>query len=124
MLGVDEGGDPARALCVGDRMQRHGGLPAALGPVYLDDPAAGQASDTQRDIQRDRPGRDHLNRLPALVAEPHDRASAELPLDLGERGLQGLVPVTHLAGRPVVACHGDSRRDRELLAGLKATRRC
>src|SRR5438034_3178382 len=45
------------------------------------------------------------------------RSPAELPLDLGERGLQGLLPVTGLAARPVAACHGYSRRDHGLLVG-------
>ena len=117
VLGVDEGGDPAGLLCVGGRVQRHGGLPAALRPVDLDDPAAGYAADAERDVQRDRPGRDHLDRCPGLVTEPHDRAPAELPLDLGERGLQGLLPVARLATRPVAACHGYSRRDQGLPVG-------
>ena len=46
---------------------------------------------------------------PGLVTEPHDRSLAELPLDLDERGLQGLLPVSAPDGaRPVAACHLDS----------------
>ena len=41
-----------------------------------------------------------------VVAKPHDGAPAELPLDLGERSLQGLLPVAALRrARPVVRCH-------------------
>ena len=39
----------------------------------------------------------------------HDRALAELPLDLEQRGLQGFLPVARpLDARPAVCCHGDS----------------
>src|SRR5580704_14744163 len=96
-------------------MQGERSFPAPFGSVDLDDPAAGQAADAQRDVQRDGAGGDHFHRGADLVAEPHDRAPAELPFDLGERSLQGLVPVT--AGPvdcPVAACHGNSRWIQEL----------
>src|SRR6202042_3153842 len=102
-------------LRAGQRMQSERSFPAPLGPVDLDDPAAGQAADAQRDVQRDGAGGDYLHRRADLVAEPHDRAPAELPFDLGESSLQGLVPVT--AGPvdcPVGACHGNSRWIQEL----------
>src|SRR5207302_10694034 len=86
-------------------------LPAAPRPVAPDDPAAREPADAERHIQRDRSGRDHFDRRPSLVAEPHDRTPAELPLDLGKRGLEGLLPVAGLAARPIAACHGYSRRD-------------
>src|SRR5215831_19054006 len=117
VLGVDEGGDPAGLLRACGRVQGHRCLPASFRAVYLDDPAAGEAADAERDVQRDRPGRDHLDRRPGLVTEPHDRAPAELPLDLGERRLQGLLPVAGLPARPVAACHGYSCRDHGLLVG-------
>jgi len=65
-------------------------FPAALRSVYLHDAAARQAADAKRDIQRDRPGGDDLYRNMTLLAEPHDRALAELPLDLDERSLKAL----------------------------------
>jgi len=40
MLGVDERGDAAGLLGVGDRMQSHGRLAGGLGAVDLDDSAA------------------------------------------------------------------------------------
>ena len=46
---------------------------------------------------------------PRLIAEPHDRALAELPLDLDECGLQSLIPVTGpFRGRLAAWCHEDS----------------
>ena len=110
VLCVDEGGDPAGLLRISYGMQRYGGFPAALRSVYLDHPAARETADSERHIQRDRSCRDYLNRRAGIVAEPHDRAAAELPLDLGERGLQGLLPVAALgAARLVVRCHLNSR---------------
>src|SRR5213078_1390944 len=84
-------------------------LAAALRAVDLDDAATRQAAEAQRHVQRDRTRGDHLDRDPRLIAEAHDRALAELPLDLEQRGLQGFLPVARpLDARPVVCCHGDS----------------
>ncbi|GGM67215.1 hypothetical protein GCM10010106_11520 [Thermopolyspora flexuosa] len=98
VLGVDEGGDAARLLRVRHRVQGDRGLTGRLRTEDLHDPPAGQAADAERDVQRDRPGRDHLDRGTRLVAETHDGALAELALDLGERRFQGLLAV--------VGCHG------------------
>ena len=68
-------------------------LPRGLRAVDLDDPAARQAADAERDVERDRAGGDDLDRRAGLVAEAHDRALAELLLDLGERDLERLVAV-------------------------------
>src|SRR5262249_57317851 len=108
--------------CRDERVQRKR-LARSFRSIYLDDPAAGKAPDAQRDVQRDRPSRDHLDRCPDLVAQPHYGASAELALDLSEGGLQGLVPVAALAARPVDACHGYSRWDKGLPVRADATRR-
>ncbi len=84
-------------------------LTAAFRSVDLDDTAARQAAEAQRHVQRDRAGRDHLDRHPRLLTEAHDRALAELPLDLEESGIQGLLPVARpLRARLAVHCHGDS----------------
>ena len=93
VLGVDERRDAARLLRVGDRVQRDRGLAGALRPVDLDDPAARQAADAEGDVEGDRAGRDHLDRRPDVVAQAHDRALAELPVDLGEGGVERLVAV-------------------------------
>jgi hypothetical protein len=109
VLGVDERRDAASLLRVGQSVQRHRCLSGRLRSVYLDDAAARQAAEAQRHVQRDRTGRDHLDRDPRLLAEAHDRALAELPLDLEQRGLQGFLPVARpLDARPAVCCHGDS----------------
>ena len=47
VLGVDEGGDAAQALRLGDDVQREGGLAGRLRPVDLDDAAAREAADAR-----------------------------------------------------------------------------
>src|SRR5215472_483608 len=90
-------------------MQRKRSFSAALGSVYLDDPAAREAADAERHVQGDGAGRDDLDWSAGVVTEPHDGAAAELALDLRERDLQGLVPVATAralaATRLVVRCH-------------------
>ena len=61
VLGVDERAHAARALRLGDRVQRQRGLARRLGAVDLDDAAARQAADAERDVERDRAGRDGLD---------------------------------------------------------------
>ena len=93
VLGVDERGDAAGPLRAGHRVQRHRGLAGGLRAVDLHDPAARQPADAEGDVERDRPGRDDLDRHPHLVAEPHDRALAEGLLDLCEGGVERLLAV-------------------------------
>ncbi|CAB4847174.1 unannotated protein [freshwater metagenome] len=93
MLGVDDGGDTTLLLRIGDRVQRQRGLARRLGPIDLDDPATGKASDTQRDIECDRSGGDDLDGHPALGTETHHGTLAELTLDLGQGGLERLLAI-------------------------------
>ena len=93
MLGVDEGADAAPLLGLGDAVQRHGRLARGLRPVDLDDAAARQSADAERDVEPDTAGRDRLDLDHLALAEPHDRALAEIALDLLERRVQSLGPV-------------------------------
>ena len=61
VLGVDEGAGAAALLRLGDDMQRQRRLARAFRPVDLDDPAARQAADAERDVEAERAGRDHLD---------------------------------------------------------------
>ena len=83
VLGVDEGADAALLLRFGHAMQRQRGLAGRFGSVNLDHPALRQAADAERDVEPERAGRDRLDvhRL-VVLAELHDRALAELALDL------------------------------------------
>ncbi len=91
MLGIDKGAGAGLALHLGDHLQREGGLARRFGPVDFDDAAARQAAYAQRDVQPQGTGGDHLDVLELFaLAQPHDRALAELLFDLGQRRLQGL----------------------------------
>ena len=61
VLGVDEGADAAVLLRLGDDVQRQRGLARAFRPVDLDDAAARQAADAERDVEAERAGRDRLD---------------------------------------------------------------
>ena len=92
VLRVDEARDTAPPLDLGDHVQGDGGLTGGFGTVDLDDPAAGDAAQSQGDIQAQGPGRDGLHiHLGGGVAELHDRALAELLLYLGQRRVQRLL---------------------------------
>src|SRR5439155_11795030 len=92
VLGVDIGGRPARFLYLRDDLQRQCRLARSLGSVDLHHAAARQAADAERDVEAQRPGRNHLQVVLDLrIAHLHDRALAELLFDLRERSGEGLV---------------------------------
>jgi hypothetical protein len=85
VLGVDEGTDTAGALRLGNRLQRQRRLSRRLGAVDLNDPAARQAADPERDVEADRAGRDDVDLGDLAAVERHDRSLAELLFDGGDR---------------------------------------
>jgi hypothetical protein len=93
MLRVDEGGDAAGLLRLGDRVQRQSGLARAFRPVNLDDAAARQAADAERDVEPERAGGDGLDLDGLARAEPHRAALAEGAVDLRQSGVQGFLLV-------------------------------
>jgi len=97
VLRVDEGADAALLLGFGDGLERQRGLAGGFGPVDLDDAAAGEPADAERDVEAERARRDRLDLDHLLVlAEPHDRTLAEGTLDLAEGGFEGFLLV-HIA---------------------------
>ena len=85
---------PPLRLRLGDDVQAHRGLARALGPEDLDDAAARDAADAERDVERERAGRDDRDAGPhRVLAQLHDGALAELLLDLLQRDVEHLVPV-------------------------------
>ena len=86
-------------------MQGQRRLAAGLRAVDLDDAAAREAADAEGNVEGDGAGRDDLDGGAALVAEAHDRALAELALDLGEGGLEGLLAV-RAGGAALLGGHG------------------
>ena len=99
VLGVHERRHAAALLRLGDDVQRQRRLARRLRAVDLDDAAAGEAAHAQRGVDRQRAGGDGGDVDLLAAAEPHDRALAELLVDLGEGGLDRLRPLV-----PVV-CH-------------------
>ena len=91
MLGIDEGAGAAALLGFRHHMERQGGLARAFRPVNLDHPAAGQAADPERDIEAQGARRDRFGLHHRAFAQLHDRALAEGPLDLTQRGVQRLL---------------------------------
>ena len=90
MLGIDERAHAAEFLRFGEHVVDHRRLTRGLRAEHLDDPPARHAADPERQIQRQGSGRDRIAaHLRALVAHAHDRALAELALDLSERALKG-----------------------------------
>ena len=88
VLRVDEGADAAAALGLGDHVVDERRLARRLRAEDLDDAAARQAADAEREVERERAGRDRADRDLGAVAHLHDRTLAELPLDLPERDVE------------------------------------
>ena len=92
MLGIDKCNDAAHGLCFCKNLERKRRLTGGLGTINLDDTAARHAADTQGGIERQRARRNSLDlELRTAVAIPHDRALAELLLDLGLGGGDHLI---------------------------------
>jgi hypothetical protein len=78
-------------LHLGDDLERQCRLAGGLRAVDLDHAATRQAADAQRDVKAQRAGGHDLDVLDRLAfAQAHDRALAELLVDLRQRRLQGL----------------------------------
>ena len=85
MLGIDEGAGAARLLGLGDHVQGERGLARAFRPVDLDDAAARQAADAERDVEAERAGGDRLGSRrrsrcwPSFMIEPLPKARSIWP---------------------------------------------
>ena len=93
---VDVGTDAAVALGLGDNVHREGRLTRRFGTVDLDHAATGQAAHAEGDVERDGAGADGLDRHAGFLAHPHDRALAELLVDLCQGRVEGLVAVARI----------------------------
>ena len=89
MLGVDEGREAAGFLRLGDDLEGERRLARGFRAEDLDDAAARDAADAEGGIDRERTGRDDGDGHLGPLAEPHDRALAELALDLRQRRFDG-----------------------------------
>ena len=93
VLGINDGRDAASLLDVGDRVQRKRRLAGALRAVDLHDAPTRQTANAEGDVEGNGSGRDDLDGCAALLTQAHDRALAELALDLGEGGIKCLLAV-------------------------------
>ena len=59
----------------------------------LDDAAARQPADAEREVQRERARGDRADRDGRVVVHLHHGALAELPLDLAERDVESLLAI-------------------------------
>ena len=110
VLGVDVGAGAAVALGLGHHVHGQGGLPRRLGPEDLHDPPPGEPADPERHVEGERPCGDHLDLHVGVLAQPHDRALAELLLDLAQCHLEGLVTLHWNPSWVVVSSPGGSRQ--------------
>ena len=92
VLGVDEGRDASLPLGIRDDVEAKRRLPAGLGPVDFADAAPRDATDADRGVEVDGARRDHFDlAVEPIVAHSHDGPLAVGPLDLADRGVQGLL---------------------------------
>jgi hypothetical protein len=92
----------AATLRLGDDVQGEGRLTGRFGAVHLDDAAARDAADSERDVQGQGAGRDDVDVLSLHVAETHDRPLSVGSLDLSERCLQCPIPLRRHRLTPLV----------------------
>ena len=101
VLGIDVGTHATVALGLSDDMHGECGLARRLGTINLGDAPTRQTADTEREVKCQRTGRHDFDRHVGAFAHFHDRAAAELLVDLRQRHLQRLVLILLLA----VCCH-------------------
>ena len=95
VLGVDVRAHPTVALRLGHHVHGQRGFPRRLRTEDLDHSPPRQTADTERDVERERAGGHGGDADIAVLPQPHDRALAELLLDLADRHLEGFVVAFH-----------------------------
>src|SRR5438034_7977956 len=93
VLRVDERADPTAALRLGDHVVDERRLPGRFRAEYLDDAAARQPAHSESEVERERSRRDRAGRDLRSVVHAHDRALAELALDLAECVVERLLAI-------------------------------
>ena len=93
VLRIHKRGDSAVGLGVGNRVEGECGFTRGLGAINLDDAAARQTADAERDIESNRTGGNNRNGWPLVRAESHDRPFSKLAINLRESRLKGFFAV-------------------------------
>ncbi len=83
VLDVDERGQPAAFLGLGDDGQGEGGFAGGFRPEDLDDAAAGEAADAEGAVDEQVAGGDDVDIDAAVVAEAHDGGLRRIPFGYG-----------------------------------------
>gem|GEM_PF-5336982 len=89
MLHVDESGNAARPLGLGDDVLADGGLAGALGAIDLGDAPAGDATDAQGNVEGEGAGGDRLHMEVAGLSQLHNGALTVALVDILQGGFQG-----------------------------------
>src|SRR5439155_9229179 len=105
VLDVDEGAPAAGVLGLGEDVLAERRLAGRLGAEDLGHAAARDAAHTERQVERDRSGRDDVDGRARPIAQAHDRAGPELLLDRADRRAHGF-PALPLHGLPVLLGEG------------------
>ena len=101
MLGVNKRTNATLFLLFRNNVQCQRRLPRRFRSVNFNYAAFGQATNTKRDIQTDRPGRRRINRWHlVLTTKLHNRALAKLTLDLRQCAFKRLFFI-----RCLFVCH-------------------
>jgi hypothetical protein len=102
MLGVDEGGHAAPTLGLGDHVEGERRLARGLGSEDLDHAPPWHPPHSEGGVEGEGAGGDggHVHLLAA--AQPHDRALAELLVDLRQRSLDRLRPLAPVVSHAIL----------------------
>ena len=97
VLGVDEGGDAAALLGLGDDVERERRLAGRFRPVDLDHPPSRDAAHAQGQVEGQGASGDHVDvALGRGLSQLHDGPLSVGAFDLAERGGQGTFFFGHL----------------------------
>lgn len=91
MLDIDEGGESAAFLRLGDDRERERRFSRRFGAKNFYDTPARKTADAQRAVDQDVAGRDDINIDDFFFAEAHDRTIAEVFGDLLNRKVEILI---------------------------------
>ncbi len=117
VLRVDVRARAAVALGLGHHVHGERRLARRLRAEDLDHPAAGQAPDAERQVERERARGNRGDAHVAPLAELHDRALAELLFDLTDRHLECLVTFHRCSSWIAANCRGGNCRWRATYGG-------
>ena len=116
VLDVDEGGQAAGLLGLGDGGEGEGRLAGGFRAVDFDDAAAGEAADAEGAVDEQVAGGDDIDIDAVVVAHPHDGGLPEFLLDVGDGEIEILAPG---GGEFVGGLVGDRGRGRGGFGGLR-----